>query len=113
MTELAVILEKLDAQTERFKSIETSLKELSATVQKIAIQDERINHINSKVSKLWDLHDKEFGPEGVIAKLQQHQSQCPKEDIIELRKMFFGLLITFVTLFISGAITTGYFILRS
>jgi len=78
MTDLDVVLSKL-------KSLETSVEKLSDTVNTIAVQDERIGHIDNKTSKLFDLHDKEFGPEGVISKIQKHQNQCPKKEVEELK----------------------------
>ncbi len=78
MTDLDVILSKLD-------SLESTVAGLSKTVQTIAVQDAEISHINSKTSKLFSLHDSEFGPEGVISKIQKHQNQCPKKDVAELK----------------------------
>jgi len=78
MTDLDVVLSKLD-------SLESSVADLNKTVRTIAVQDERINHIDSKTSKLFDLHDSEFGPDGVIAKIQKHQNQCPKQEVIDLK----------------------------
>ena len=79
MADLDVVLSKLE-------SLESAVAELNKTVKVIAVQDERISHIDNKTSKLFNLHDKEFGSEGVIYKIQKHQAQCPKEEVAELKE---------------------------
>ncbi len=108
MTENDVVLEKLTAMDLRFKRLEESVEGIGKAVQKIAVQDERINHIDSKTSKLFQLHDNEFGPEGVIGKIQQHQSQCPKKEIAELKKELSVLRGWFFRLLLGlGAVNAG------
>ena len=104
MTELDVVMERLEQYAKRFDGIENSIKEVSETLKKVAVQDERILNIDSKTTKLFRFHDEEFGPDGVVSKIQQHQSQCPKEEVKIMKSQQFKILIGLIFAYISGTI---------
>lgn len=96
-SQIKMILEKLDRQDIRLSSIEKA-------INTIAIQDEKILNISSNVNALWKKYDAAFSPEGVIAKIKDHQAGCPKDDVKYLKNKFFGMLIAIVLAYVSGGI---------
>lgn len=70
----ALILQKLDQQSERLSSIENA-------VSKIAVQEEKIEAIREQVTGLWRKYDYAFGPDGIISRIKNHQAACPRDEV--------------------------------
>lgn len=97
MTDLQRVLDVLESQSVRLTNIETA-------INAIAVQDEKIITIRKQVNKLWMFHDTEFGAEGVVAKIQQHQSQCPKMEVSKLRDYMFRIMFALIFAYVGGAL---------
>ena len=88
-----VILDKLEEQSSRIKTIER-------TMSIIAVQDEKLASLQSQQSKLWDKYDALVAPDGIIAKVNSFQAACPKENVkatIARQWAAIALLATIVT----------------
>ena len=108
MTEnqIEAILSKLDRQHDRLDNIE---KAISA----MAVQDERILNLQSKVTALWEKYDIIAGPEGTVAKMKANQARCPENRVTALESRFWGLLISIGLIYLSGLGGVLVFVFKS
>jgi len=91
MTE-SLILAKLDR-------LEVQMDRMIKTVELIAVQEVRINSLDSQVKELWSKHDDAFGNNGVVTQVKQWQASCPRGSIKETLNQqwtVIGLLSTVV-----------------
>lgn len=89
----ALILQKLDQQSDRLTSIEKA-------VSTIAVQEEKIEAMREQMAELWRKYDRAFEPGGTISEIKAYQAACPKEDIkIALSRQWFaiGVIATIMT----------------
>lgn len=70
------------------------LKEIKETLQSIAIQDERIRHVEGQTNALWQKYDTLLAQDGVIAQIRQYQASCPRMEVGTLRKMLWGVILS-------------------
>lgn len=70
----ALILQKLDQQSERLSSIEKA-------VSTIAVQEEKIEALREQITGLWRKYDYAFGPDGLISRIKTHQAACPRDEV--------------------------------
>jgi len=61
-TEASLVRRKLDEHGKL-------LYEIQRTLASISVQDEKICSMDSRVSALWEKHDKYFDPDGVMSRL--------------------------------------------
>ena len=77
----------------RLTSIESKLDSIAEAITAIAVQDEKIIHLSSSVSKLWQKQDEQFGQEGIIATISRHQASCPRETVEKINARVWGLVL--------------------
>ena len=59
-----------------------TLKEISETLSKLAVQEERIKNLESAQSTLWRKYDQLIDPStGQLSKIVSHQASCPRPQI--------------------------------
>jgi len=75
MTE-SLILQKLDR-------LEVQMDRMIKTVELIAVQEVRINSLDSQVKELWLKRDEDFGTNGVVTQVKNWQQSCPRDSIKE------------------------------
>ena len=95
MTDLETILEKLDEQNGRLKTIEQA-------IASIAVQDEKIINIQSQVNGLWKKFDQCFSPDGVVPKIQQRQASCPRNQVKYMWGAVFITALGVIIKFLAG-----------
>ena len=72
---LASIEKKLDGHGEASASIQS-------TLGKIAVQNEKIQHVEDNVAALWRKYDALTDPkDGKLTQISQHQASCPRDQI--------------------------------
>lgn len=87
-----VILEKLEEQSDRIKTIER-------TMAAIAVQNEKLASLQKQQSKLWEKYDSLVAPDGIIARINSFQAACPRIDLkaaLARQWTAIGLLATIV-----------------
>jgi hypothetical protein len=77
VSELDVILTKLEQQGDRLANIEKA-------VELIASQAVEISHLQQNVTQLWDKYD-------AMHKIELWQASCPREEVKSLGKKFWWL----------------------
>jgi hypothetical protein len=95
MTDFETILEKLEEQNGRLKTIETA-------ITTIAVQDEKIINLQSQVTGLWKKYDLYFSGNGVIPKIQQHQASCPRSQVKYMWGAIFITALSVIIKFLTG-----------
>ena len=65
----------------RLAKIEAKIDDMANTLAKIAVQDERIKHLETQVNAVWRKYDSFCSPGGELDKMQKHQSSCPRGQI--------------------------------
>ena len=92
MSELDVVIEKLN--TIEAVQIEhgSSLKTLSNAFAKMAVQNEQITSMQGQLNSLWRKNDKLTSPDGTISKIKDHQAHCPKEEMHRTFKWVWGVI---------------------
>jgi len=73
----------------RLKNIEdklddhgSTLHEISETLSKLAVQDEKIRHLEYTNATLWAKYDQLADPQrGILQRIQNHQASCPRSQI--------------------------------
>ena len=66
---------------QRLTKIENKLDDIASTISKIAVQNERIKHLESQVNAVWRKYDDFCKPGGELDKMQKHQASCPRTQI--------------------------------
>jgi len=95
VTELQIVLDKLDGQDDRLAGIEKAISQ-------IAVQDEKILNLQSQVNALWKKQDAYFGPKGVVSELKNNQANCPKDRVKTLETRSWGLMVSILLMVLSG-----------
>ena len=94
MTDFETILQKLEEQNQRLKTIEMA-------ITTIAVQDEKIVNLQNQVTGLWKKYDTYFSANGVIPRIQQHQASCPRNQVRYMWGAIFvtalGVIVKFLT----------------
>ena len=100
----------------RLKSIEKKIDEqgkeikvISDTLSVIAVQRERIKHVETSQLALWKKYDMLVSPDtGPLQRLMKHQASCPRDQIKFLwwfvGTVNFGLLVAILALLMRGYI---------
>ena len=100
----------------RLKSIEKKIDEqgkeikvISDTLSIIAVQKERIKHVEAQQTALWKKYDMLVSPDtGPLQRLMKHQASCPRDQIKFLGwfvgTVNFGLLVAILALLMRGYI---------
>ena len=100
----------------RLKSIEKKIDEqgkeikvISDTLSVIAVQRERIKHVEIQQVALWKKYDILVSPDtGPLQRLMKHQASCPRDQIKFLwwfvGTVNFGLLVAILALLMRGYI---------
>ena len=88
----------------RLTSIESKLDSIAEAITAIAVQDEKIIHLSSSVSKLWQKQDEQFGQEGIIATISRHQASCPRELVEKLNARIWGLILGLLVVAVTAAL---------
>lgn len=83
---------------QRLGNIEKKLDSIANAIAVIAVQDEKIIHLEKNVSKLWEKYDQGFGQSGVITKVMQYQASCPRTEVDRLNVRVWGLIISMLLL---------------
>jgi hypothetical protein len=65
----------------RLTAIESKLDRLADTMQSIAVQKEKIDRLEERMHGIWARYDDQFGPNGVIARIREHQASCPRTQV--------------------------------
>ena len=65
----------------RLDKIERKIDKIANTIQQIAVQDERIRHIEMGVKELGKKHDAFCVPGGELDRIQRQQASCPRNQI--------------------------------
>ena len=98
----------------RLKSIEKKIDEqskeikvISDTLSVIAVQRERIKHVETNQVALWKKYDMLTSPDtGSLQRLMKHQASCPRDQIKFLwwfvGTVNFGLLVAILALLMRG-----------
>jgi len=98
----------------RLKSIEKKIDEqgkeikvISDTLSVIAVQRERIKHVEIQQVALWKKYDILVSPDtGPLQRLMKHQASCPRDQIKFLwwfvGTVNFGLLVAILALLMRG-----------
>lgn len=69
------------------------LKEIKETLNTIAVQDERIRQVESQTGALWQKYDALTAQDGIVARMREYQASCPRKEVDNLRKMFWGMIL--------------------
>jgi len=99
-TRLKSIEKKIDEQGKEIKVI-------SDTLSVIAVQRERIKHVEIQQVALWKKYDILVSPDtGPLQRLMKHQASCPRDQIKFLwwfvGTVNFGLLVAILALLMRG-----------
>ncbi len=85
---------KLEAKFDkRFEHLSSQLEDIRLGLQRIAIQDERINMLEDGLNNLrGDIHTL-VKPNGVISKIRQFQASCPRDKVNSIQKYVVSLTL--------------------
>ena len=81
MTDLDVVLQKLEHVIDTQKTQGDDIKELSKGFSILATQNEQITNLQTQTATLWKKYDSLTGPESQIEKIREHQKGCPKDEM--------------------------------
>lgn len=81
MTELNVVLEKLEHVIDTQKTQGADIKELSKGFSILATQSEQITNLQTQTTGLWSKYDAITGPDSVQERIREHQKRCPREEM--------------------------------
>ena len=106
---LKSIEKKIDEQSGEIKEQSRAIKDISATLSVIAVQRERIKHVETSQLALWKKYDMLVSPDtGPLQRLMKHQASCPRDQIKFLwwfvGTVNFGLLVAILALLMRGYI---------
>lgn len=99
MTDHNAIFKLLEQQANALQSQSMQLENIEKSLVKIAVQEERVTHVQSQVNALWSRFDLLTTPDGPITKLQQCANSCPgnalKDSITRLWAAF-GIILMLI-----------------
>lgn len=96
MTDHDHIVEKIEFQSKLIEDQAERLKNIEKLLSGLAVQEERITNMQSKINALWKKYDEAFKPEGTIAKLQRASDKCPVDSLkISINRLWAALGISF------------------
>jgi methyl-accepting chemotaxis protein len=75
------IHDRLDRQAKSLEMLTESMDSMRKTVERIAVQDEQIKHLQGETSALWAKMDRLTANDGIITNMQQFQASCPRRHI--------------------------------
>ena len=106
---LKSIEKKIDEQSGEIKEQSRAIKDISDTLSIIAVQKERIKHVEGQQTALWKKYDMLVSPDtGPLQRLMKHQASCPRDQIKFLwwfvGTVNFGLLVAILALLMRGYI---------
>ncbi len=111
MTE-KLILEKLDnlekqnTKQDKFsEKMEVKIDELAAAVNLIAVQNQRISHVEIDVAELKERCDEMFSQDGVVNRIKLWQATCPRTSIDMTLNRQWAIIVLFCT--VGSTIITG------
>jgi len=81
MTDMDVILEKLNTIEDVQKAQGADIKDLTKGFTLMAEQQKDIMHLNQQTATLWKKYDSLTGPDSHIEKIRTHQKNCPKDEM--------------------------------
>lgn len=105
MSELELVINKLNGLENRLDNIETA-------ISLIAVQDEKILNMQSQISAIWKKIDMMTGPDGTISNIKNHQARCPENRVTNLENRFWGILISIGLIYLSGLGGIMIFVLK-
>jgi len=65
----------------RLEGIERKLDQISETLSKVAIQGERIDHLEKRTHDIWTRYDALVSPDGIVSRIREHQASCPRGQV--------------------------------
>ena len=106
---LKSIEKKIDEQSGEIKEQSRAIKDISDTLSIIAVQKERIKHVEGQQTALWKKYDMLVSPDtGPLQRLMKHQASCPRDQIKFLwwfvGTVNFGILVAILALLMRGYI---------
>ena len=106
---LKSIEKKIDEQSGEIKEQSRAIKDISDTLSIIAVQKERIKHVEGQQTALWKKYDMLVSPDtGPLQRLMKHQASCPRDQIKFLwwfvGTVNFGILVAIMALLMRGYI---------
>jgi hypothetical protein len=81
MADMDVIIHRLDAMQDTLKDHGETLKLLADTSTAMQLQQQSITYLTSQCVEIWSKLDALTGTEGVISKIRDYQSHCPKDEM--------------------------------
>lgn len=81
MTDLDVVLSKLQNIEDTQKTQGADIKELSKGFSILATQSEQITNLQSQTTSLWRKYDSITGPDSILERIREHQKGCPKDEM--------------------------------
>ena len=75
------INERLDRQAKSLDMLTEGMDSMRKTVERIAVQDEQIKHLQNETSALKGKMEKLTANDGVITNMQQFQASCPRRHV--------------------------------
>ena len=99
MTDHNHIIDKIEFQSKLISDQGDRLKNIERLLSNIAVQEERIMSLKSRVDALWRKNDEFFSPDGTLSKIQATLSACPKNDLrnqIKLQWTAIGLIVVLI-----------------
>ena len=92
MTDLDVVISKLESIQNTMDDHSATLKDLSKAFSRMAVQQEQITGLQTQCNSLWRKFDGITSSDGVVGKIQKHQAQCPKEEMHRTFKWVWGVI---------------------
>ncbi len=92
MTDLDVVLQKLEHVIEIQKTQGSDIKDLSKGFSILATQSEQITNLQTQTATLWKKYDSLTGPDSQIEKIREHQKGCPKEEMHRTFRWMWGAI---------------------
>ena len=81
MTDMDVILQKLNTIEDVQKTQGADIKDLTKGFTLMAEQQKDIAHLNQQTTTLWKKYDSLTGPDSTMESIREHQKHCPKEEM--------------------------------
>ena len=98
---------EINEQSGEIKEQSRAIKDISDTLSIIAVQKERIKHVEGQQTALWKKYDMLVSPDtGPLQRLMKHQASCPRDQIKFLwwfvGTVNFGILVAILALLMRG-----------
>jgi uncharacterized coiled-coil protein SlyX len=81
MTDLDVVLQKLENIELTQAAQGQDIKELSKGFTVLAVQSEQLTNLNTQTTALWRKYDSLTGPDSIQEKIREHQKGCPRDEM--------------------------------